>query len=436
MGFELAIERPDGSLENRRLEGAGPFLIGREPACDVVLSSEEVSRRHAVFERRDGETVVTDTSANGTLVSEERLRREAAPLPKGGAIRIGRFQLHVQWVAPSGGEEPLEDRVAALLDQVKYSGLTHQEAVQHLGDSDEVRAHASLELAAGGPLDAAFADPSIDRGWILGPRSLWVDRGGAVERLQPGFSSAEALRRCLSRVLPFDLEGALAEVRRGRLEREGGVLEIRAVLADDAPWVAWERADQTQKSLQRLSQIGWIGDEHLAGLLSLASEGRNLLVIGPPNCGKRTLLAAMAGSDADSESMGFDLPGPFRALEGLERESRERWLRSTFALWPRRVYLGDATAAPSALSAALEEGRQGIRCAVRAASPRGALERLARLAAAEGGTREDHRFALAEGLGAVVVLAADPRGPRVSALLAVDVGPACEPVFSSLELVP
>src|SRR5262249_53242911 len=70
----LAIELPDGAVENLALQDAPQFVIGRDPACHVVLPSPEVSRRHVRLDVYQGGVVtLTDMSANGTIVGGERV---------------------------------------------------------------------------------------------------------------------------------------------------------------------------------------------------------------------------------------------------------------------------------------------------------------------------------------------------------------------------
>jgi serine/threonine protein kinase len=75
------------------------MVIGRNPASDIVLSSEKVSRTHARVTRRpDGTYTITDLgSANGTWLNNERL---APNVPTnwtpGQTIRVGDFQITLQ----------------------------------------------------------------------------------------------------------------------------------------------------------------------------------------------------------------------------------------------------------------------------------------------------------------------------------------------------
>lgn len=67
-------------------------LAGRHPDCDIFLDDVTVSRRHAVFERREGSFVVRDVgSLNGTYVNRSIV--DSAPLQTGDEVQIGKFRL-------------------------------------------------------------------------------------------------------------------------------------------------------------------------------------------------------------------------------------------------------------------------------------------------------------------------------------------------------
>ena len=64
------------------------LLLGRHPACDVVLGAPSVSRRHAQLAHRHGSWVIQDlASTNGTLVNGERVGR--ATVRGGDVLTLG-----------------------------------------------------------------------------------------------------------------------------------------------------------------------------------------------------------------------------------------------------------------------------------------------------------------------------------------------------------
>ena len=70
------------------LIGPDGVVFGRDASCDVVLAGDDVSRRHAEIRLGEHGYVVSDSSANGTLVNGQKL---AAPriLARADVIRIG-----------------------------------------------------------------------------------------------------------------------------------------------------------------------------------------------------------------------------------------------------------------------------------------------------------------------------------------------------------
>ncbi|MDH3214549.1 MAG: adenylate/guanylate cyclase domain-containing protein [Myxococcales bacterium] len=89
----LILRRGDGvfALDESR----STLSIGRDPESDLVLEDPQVSRRHARVRLRHGKFVLTDMSANGTLVRARegktvRLHREELILQGSGSIGFGR----------------------------------------------------------------------------------------------------------------------------------------------------------------------------------------------------------------------------------------------------------------------------------------------------------------------------------------------------------
>src|SRR5260370_3444119 len=79
------------------------MLVGRDAACDVVLLSKDVSRRHARFFVRGGELLVEDLgSQNGVYLSGARVTR-ATQVPWGASLEIGDVQVAVAGAATVEG---------------------------------------------------------------------------------------------------------------------------------------------------------------------------------------------------------------------------------------------------------------------------------------------------------------------------------------------
>ncbi|PJF44439.1 MAG: hypothetical protein CUN55_03960 [Phototrophicales bacterium] len=71
------------------------ITIGRDPARDIPLGGDKVSRMHAQIEREtDGTFTITDMSTNGTFMNGERLERDK-PTQVLGPLNIGPYRLTI-----------------------------------------------------------------------------------------------------------------------------------------------------------------------------------------------------------------------------------------------------------------------------------------------------------------------------------------------------
>ena len=95
-GVLLCIQTPDGKVEELPIRSNGPIVVGRDPSCHVVLPSPEVSRRHIVIEPSERGFKITDQSANGTLMGNQRVKSSKVDTPPNIPLRIGPYIVHLK----------------------------------------------------------------------------------------------------------------------------------------------------------------------------------------------------------------------------------------------------------------------------------------------------------------------------------------------------
>ncbi|MEA3349682.1 MAG: FHA domain-containing protein, partial [Chloroflexota bacterium] len=93
--FVINISYQGGSFDY--LIKQGKTIIGRAPACDVILIHDDISRRHVQIEiDADGCWVMDLGSANGTLLDEIVLPpRRKMPLKPGQVVKVTKFELSI-----------------------------------------------------------------------------------------------------------------------------------------------------------------------------------------------------------------------------------------------------------------------------------------------------------------------------------------------------
>lgn len=96
-GAAVALAWEDGGGAHRVPVGPGGVLVlGRDPACDVVLDNLSVSRRHAEVRAGDqGGPRVRHLSRNSPTWLNGRLIVAEAPLAPGDVLRLGIVELRV-----------------------------------------------------------------------------------------------------------------------------------------------------------------------------------------------------------------------------------------------------------------------------------------------------------------------------------------------------
>jgi diguanylate cyclase (GGDEF)-like protein len=110
----LAGERVGYKLELR----PGRVEIGRDPTCDIPLSSDLVSRNHARLLIGSDRVMLVDLgSTNGTFVNDRRIRDWSL----GDGDRIGIGNVWLKYLGPGSAESSYHDEVFRL---VTHDGLT------------------------------------------------------------------------------------------------------------------------------------------------------------------------------------------------------------------------------------------------------------------------------------------------------------------------
>lgn len=91
MKFEVVYT--NGVQHEVELQGH-TMVVGRDPACDLVLNDAKCSRRHAIIEMGPSGLLVRDNgSANGVFVNGRKVER--SPLIPGDIIRVGETVMKV-----------------------------------------------------------------------------------------------------------------------------------------------------------------------------------------------------------------------------------------------------------------------------------------------------------------------------------------------------
>jgi pilus assembly protein CpaF len=296
--------------------------------------------------------------------------------------------------AGGGGLDGVEAQAARLVDD---------EAAALDADTREVLTARIVRLATGlGPLEPLLADPSVDEVMVNGPRDVWVERRGRVERTSAEFGSEDELLHAIERVLAplgrrVDEASPMCDAR---LPDGSRVNVVVPPLAVDGACMTIRRFRPHGFSMEDL-----VANETMpAGVASFLADcvraRASVLVSGGTGSGKTTTLNALSGAIPDGERIVTVEDAAELALrqehvvrlearppnvEGRGEVTIRALVRNALRMRPDRIVVGEVRGGEALdMLSALTTGHEGSMTTVHAMSASEALRRIETLALMAG----------------------------------------------------
>lgn len=434
----LIIDAPGESGRTIPIERF-PCRIGRHRGCEVQLASWRVARLHATLAERGGViTVVDEGSLGGTWINGERIA-EYGPLHPHDEIQIAAYRLRVADTDPTGPAASSPDEfqssapAAAIADHgapIAWRRRLHAELIARLDlrrqeirhlDHAQLKSHVAHlldELIASHPeiahtdgapaLHAAVLDEAVGLGvlepllaadditeiMVNGVEPVFVERGGRLVRTDYRFSSDEAIRSVIERIvtpLGRRIDDASPMVD-ARLPDGSRVNAVIPPLALQGPVLTIRRFSARLFDVDDLVDLGSASVAMMRFLTWCIGQRRNLVVAGGTGSGKTTLLNLLARHIPPDERVitiedAAELRLSQRNLVSLEArpvnaEGRggvtiRDLLRNALRMRPDRIVVGECRGGEAIdMLQAMNTGHEGSLTTVHANSARDALSRL------------------------------------------------------------
>ena len=290
---------------------------------------------------------------------------------------------------------------------------------------------AVVDAVAGlGPLQPYLDDPEVEEIWINAPHQVFVARNGEAE-LTPTILTAGQVRDLVEHMLKasgrrLDLSSPFVDAALPGGER----LHVAIPDVTRQEWAVNIRKYVVRAaSLDDLVALGSLTPAAARFLAASVVAGLNVLVSGPTQAGKTTMLNALAGSIPPRERVitceeVFELRIAHRdlvalqcrqpSLEGTGDITLRRLVKEALRMRPRRIVIGEVREAESLdMLIALNAGVPGM-CTVHANSAREALTKICTLPllAGENVTAAFVVPTVASAIDLVVHVEIDHRGRR------------------------
>ncbi len=244
-----------------------------------------------------------------------------------------------------------------------------------------------------GVLEPLLADESVTEIMVNGPRDVFVERHGRLQRVPVTFSSTEQLYQTIDRIVSavnrrVDESSPMVDARLPTGER---VNVIIPPLALDGPTLTIRRFPQPYR-MPRLVELGTL-DERSALLLGACVRSRfNIVISGGTGSGKTTFLNAMSGlipgderivTIEDAAELALQQEHVVRLesrpsnVEGAGAVSIRDLVRNALRMRPDRIVVGEVRGGETMdMLQAMNTGHEGSLATVHANSAVDAMGRL------------------------------------------------------------
>lgn len=287
----------------------------------------------------------------------------------------------------------------ARLERVIAHLVSRENVVLSASERNQLIRRVVDEAVGLGVLEPILADPTVSEVMINGHDTIYVERGGVLERSPVLFSSNEQLLQTIDRIVStvnrrVDESSPMVDARLpadARMPRGARVNVVLPPLALGGPTVTIRLFPQAL-SLQQLITMGSL-DQRTAHFLRRCVEGKlNVVVSGGTGSGKTTLLNALSSfippeeriiTIEDAAKLSLDQPHTIRLetrppnVEGRGQVTIRDLVRNSLRMRPDRIIVGECRGGEALdMLQAMNTGHEGSLTTVHANSPEDALARL------------------------------------------------------------
>ncbi|MGR5449460.1 CpaF family protein [Vibrio sp. PNB22_3_1] len=245
-----------------------------------------------------------------------------------------------------------------------------------------------------GPLEPLLHDQTVSDILVNGPKSVYVERKGKLERTPYTFLDDRHLRNIIDRIVSqvgrrIDEASPMVDARLADGSRVNAIIPP---LALDGPSVSIRRFAVDKLTMENLLAFESVS-EPMARFVEAAVKGElNILISGGTGSGKTTTLNIFSGfipaedriiTIEDSAELQLQQPHVVRLetrpanLEGKGEITQRELVKNSLRMRPDRIVLGEVRGSEAVdMLAAMNTGHDGSLATIHANTPRDALSRV------------------------------------------------------------
>ncbi|MFT3904963.1 MAG: CpaF family protein [Steroidobacteraceae bacterium] len=259
---------------------------------------------------------------------------------------------------------------------------------------EELARVVTAEAVGLGPLESLLVDPEVSEIMVNGPRCIFVERRGRIERARCVFSGERSLRAVIDRMVTpcgrrVDESSPMVDARLADGSRVNVVL---APLSVDGAAITIRRFARSRIDLAAMIERGSMSAAMAAFLDIAVKARRNIVVAGGTGSGKTTLLNALSSlipaaerlvTIEDAAELQLQHSNVVRLearpanAEGAGAISIRELVRNALRMRPDRIVVGECRGGEALdMLQAMNTGHEGSLTTLHANTPRDVLSRL------------------------------------------------------------
>jgi pilus assembly protein CpaF len=328
--------------------------------------------------------------------SPEDLRQRKPPAPPRDAYSELKSRLQQKIVAELDPKIDLskQDQVRKTIEELFNNFLTQEEVV--LARAERVRLFEDIfsEILGLGPLEKLLQDPSIDEIMVNGPRNLYIERRGKIEKTPLTFDTDAHVMRIIDRIVSplgrrVDESSPYVDARLADGSRVNIIIPPISLVG---PTITIRKFARVPFTIEDLTKRGTWTPEFVTFAKACVEAKLNISISGGTGSGKTTTLNIFSGFIPGDERIitienaaelqlrqehVISLESRPPNIEGRGEVTMRDLVINSLRMRPDRIIIGECRGGEALdMLQAMNTGHEGSMTTVHANSPRDSLHRL------------------------------------------------------------
>jgi len=337
-----------------------------------------------------------EVAESRSVLQEMRVKRQAPVAGSRDAYRDLKRRIQEKLIAEL---DPAMDitqtgEVRATIEEMFETILMEENIVLSRSERRRLFEQIVAEILGLGPLEPLLADDSITEVMVNGPKNIFVERDGKIERTNASFESDEHLMRIIDRIVAplgrrIDESSPMVDARLPDGSRVNAVIPPISLVG---PTVTIRKFSRIPLTIQDLIGFGSVTPEAVEFLRASVTARINILISGGTGSGKTTLLNVLSGFIPNDERIVtienaaelqlrqehvVTLESRPPNIEGRGEITTRDLVINTLRMRPDRIVVGECRGAEALdMLQAMNTGHDGSLTTAHSNSPRDSLARL------------------------------------------------------------